>query len=59
MLVLTRRLHEKVVLPDLGITLEVIAIKPGVVRLGIDAPAEVTVLREELTTRSAQWQPIG
>jgi carbon storage regulator len=55
-LVLTRRPQEKILLPGLGITIEVIAIQPGVVRLGIDAPAEVTILREELAARSAQWQ---
>jgi carbon storage regulator CsrA len=48
MLVLSRRLHEKVVLPSLGVTIEVRAIRCGAVRLGIVAPPEVRVLREEL-----------
>jgi carbon storage regulator CsrA len=48
MLVLTRRLHEKIVLPGLETTVEIVSIKPGVVRLGIEAPPEVTVLREEV-----------
>jgi carbon storage regulator len=54
MLVLSRRLHEKIVLPGIGTIIEVVAIKPGVVRLGIEAPSEVTVLREELQQRQEE-----
>jgi carbon storage regulator CsrA len=54
MLVLSRRLHEKIVLPGIGAIIEVVAIKPGVVRLGIEAPSEVTVLREELQQRQEE-----
>jgi carbon storage regulator CsrA len=52
MLVLSRRRKEKVVIPTLGITLEVVAVKPGVVRLGIDAPPDVPILRAELLGRA-------
>ena len=48
MLVLSRKLFERIVLPTLDITVQVVAIKPGVVRLGIEAPRNVTVMREEL-----------
>jgi carbon storage regulator CsrA len=48
MLVLSRRLNEKVVFPTLGVTVQVVSVKPGVVRLGIEAPSGVRVLREEL-----------
>jgi two-component system, OmpR family, response regulator len=48
MLVLSRRQNEKVVLPGLGIIIEVVAIRPGVVRLGLSAPPAVAILREEL-----------
>jgi carbon storage regulator CsrA len=51
MLVLSRRLNEKVVLPGLGVTVQVVSVKPGVVRLGIEAPPEVRVLRQELLQR--------
>jgi carbon storage regulator CsrA len=47
-LVLSRRLNEKIVLPGLGVTVQVVAVKNGVVRVGIEAPPEVRVLREEL-----------
>jgi carbon storage regulator CsrA len=48
MLVLSRRLNEKIVLPDLGITVQVLALRHGGVRLGIEAPPNIAVLREEL-----------
>jgi carbon storage regulator CsrA len=48
MLVLSRRPNEKIVFPSLGITIQVAEIKKGRVRLGIEAPPEVKVLRDEL-----------
>jgi carbon storage regulator len=57
MLVLSRRATQKLVLPELGITITVVAIKGGVVRVGIDAPAQVTVLREELLQRDGPAVP--
>jgi carbon storage regulator CsrA len=57
MLVLSRRVKEKLVLPDLGVTIQVVAIKSGTVRLGIEAPPDVSVLREEVHQRDAEWQP--
>jgi carbon storage regulator CsrA len=47
-LVLTRRLNEKLVLPGLGVTVTVLAIKGKGVRLGIQAPADIIILRDEL-----------
>lgn len=55
MLVLSRKLHEKILFPDFQTTIEIVALRPGVVRLGIDAPAHVKVLREELQARAAEW----
>ncbi len=48
MLVLSRRPSEQIVIPDLGITLKIIAIRGNTVRLGIDAPSHVSILRGEL-----------
>jgi carbon storage regulator len=48
MLVLSRRLNEKIVLPGLGVTIQVLGFRRGAVRLGIAAPPEVTVLRQEV-----------
>ena len=55
MLVLSRKLHEKIVLPTLKVAVQVVGIKGGAVRLGIQAPREVTVLREEIPDRAAEW----
>lgn len=48
MLVLSRRPNEKIVLPDVGATIEVVSVKGHTVRLGIDAPRDLLVLREEV-----------
>ncbi len=57
MLVLSRKLHERIVLPTIGAAIEVVAIKPGVVRLGVEAPPDVTILREEVPDRAREWAP--
>ncbi len=57
MLVLTRRLNERLLFPGLHTAIQVVSIKPGLVRLGIEAPEEVRVLREEVPDRVAQWGP--
>jgi len=51
MLILSRRVHEKVVFPSLETTVEVVELRPGVVRLGITAPSGVRVFREEVLKR--------
>ena len=48
MLVLSRRINEKIVLPGLGVTIEVLKVQSGKVKLGISAPTEVSLLRGEL-----------
>jgi carbon storage regulator CsrA len=57
MLVLSRRPNEKIVLPGIQVIVHVVAVKPGVVRLGVEAPAEVAVYREEVWKRVGQWGP--
>lgn len=60
MLVLSRRLNEKILFPGIHAAVQVVSVKSGVVRLGIDAPPEVVVLREEVRDRAAEWnQPLG
>src|ERR1700730_18073859 len=55
MLVLSRKLNERIVLPTLNVVIEVAGVKGRTVRLGIDAPKEVPVLRAEIPDRNAEW----
>ena len=48
MLVLTRKADESIVIPELGITITVLAVGPNRVRIGIEAPREITIRRSEL-----------
>ena len=48
MLVLSRRVKEKVLFPTLGISVEVISLSSKKTQLGISAPREIRVIREEL-----------
>jgi carbon storage regulator CsrA len=57
MLVLSRRPHEKVLFPNLGITIQVVSVHSGVVRIGIEAPQTVRVVREELLRRPSAPKP--
>jgi len=47
MLVLARKLNESIVVGD-NITIKVISIDKGVVKLGIEAPKEISIVRNEL-----------
>lgn len=51
MLVLTRKPGEQIVVPELGLTVTVVAVEGRRVRLGISAPDELAVYREELWNR--------
>ena len=56
MLVLTRKLMEKLFIGD-DICVTVVRLEGGQVRLGIDAPREVAVVRAELVPERAAAQP--
>ncbi|MFO0952465.1 MAG: carbon storage regulator CsrA [Isosphaeraceae bacterium] len=53
MLVLTRKLNERIVIGD-NIRITVVGIRGNHVRLGIEAPPEVTILRDELRRNDAR-----
>lgn len=55
MLVLTRRPNETIVLPAHGVTVRVLSARTNAVRIGIEAPPDVTVLRGEVQDRQQQW----
>jgi carbon storage regulator len=50
MLILTRKLGESIAIDD-NIRITVVALKGNQVKLGIDAPADTTIYREELYTK--------
>ncbi len=47
MLVLARKLDESIVIGD-NIIVKVISVDKGVVKLGIDAPSDISIVRNEL-----------
>jgi carbon storage regulator len=57
MLVLSRKINESIVLPELGITIQVVGVGSGRVRLGIEAPREVAIHRHEVFARVEQERP--
>jgi carbon storage regulator CsrA len=57
MLVLTRRPLQKILFPGINTTVQVVAVRSGAVRLGIEAPPEIIVLREELSARARTQEP--
>lgn len=58
MLILSRKLGERLIIAD-SIVLTVAQIEPGRVRLGIDAPRDICIVREELYQRSRPSQAAG
>ena len=48
MLVLTRRAHEKILIPAIGTSVQILTIRSNAVRIGIDAPPEIAILRDEI-----------
>lgn len=57
MLVLSRRPDESVEFPGLGVSVKVLSVRNGSCRLGVDAPADVAVLRDELLADSKEDEP--
>lgn len=59
MLVLSRKVGERILIGD-GIAVTVVRITNGGVRIGIDAPPEMTVIRQELKDQldEAAKQPV-
>jgi carbon storage regulator len=58
MLVLSRKLNEKIVIGD-GIVITVVKVDRNQVRLGIEAPGDVPVFREEILPGHRKDQGAG
>jgi carbon storage regulator len=58
MLVLTRKAGESIVIEG-GITVTVLSIDRGKIRIGITAPPDVRVDREEIFQRRQEWAESG
>ena len=56
MLVLSRRAEETLVFPNLGIKLSVLKVTGKVVKLGVEAPPDVKVLRSELPVHASDGE---
>lgn len=48
MLVLSRKENQRVLFPNLGIAIEILRISGNAVRVGVDAPDDVRIIRDEL-----------
>ena len=57
MLVLSRRVGEKILIGD-SVAVTIVRIAPGIVRVGVEAPPEMPIVREELKEQmKAESQP--
>jgi carbon storage regulator len=56
MLILSRKCGEKIVIPEQNVTLTVLGIRGDRIRLGIAAPPDVSIHREEVWQRIQQFQ---
>jgi carbon storage regulator CsrA len=57
MLVLSRRPNQDIVFPNTGIRIRVLRLQGNVVRIGIEAPPDVQILRQEIAPADGQPAP--
>ena len=57
MLVLSRKPGEQILVPECGLAVTVLAVEGTTVRLGIVAPADLAVFREEVWRRVSERTP--
>ena len=57
MLVLTRRPNEKIIFPNLGVTVEILRVSGRAVCVGVEAPRDVRILRDELADQAPDTPP--
>ncbi len=65
MLVLSRKCGERIVIPEQGIVVTVLEVRGEQVRLGIEAPEDIPIYREEVwariknLTETRTTEPVG
>lgn len=60
MLVLSRKEDDKILFPNLGVSVQILRVEGNKVRVGVDAPPEVKILRHELAdANSMTKKPTG
>lgn len=59
MLVLTRRINENILIGDETIVIKILEIRGGRVRLGIEAPSDVSIRREEISIDASELEFVG
>jgi carbon storage regulator CsrA len=59
MLVLSRKLGQRIFVPQLRMIVTVVALTEGKVRLGFSAPPEVEIYREEVANQKSASEPCG
>lgn len=59
MLLLNRRVNESVIIADGLIRIVIVDIRRGMVRIGIDAPEDIDVNREEVYEKNCQARTDG
>jgi carbon storage regulator len=58
MLVLSRKVGQKIIIDDI-ITVQIVSISGNKIRLGIVAPPDIEILREELAAPTESWRSAG
>jgi carbon storage regulator len=58
MLVLTRKVHQRILIRD-DIVVHVLGVERGRVKIGVSAPPDITILREELSAPGDRATPAG
>ena len=55
MLVLCRKESEKIYIPELNVTITLVSVEGNRARIGIEAPKDCNIIREELLTGTKPW----
>ena len=54
MLVLSRRPDQQIVFPSIGVSIKLLKVRGAVAKIGIDAPRDLKILRDEVSAKQAE-----